>query len=493
MPEIRGAIGEPVELDVESLDLEANGIAHHEGKVVFVRGALPGERVRAAVVRRKPRFDVAQAFEVLRESHARVAPRCPHFGVCGGCSMQHLEPRAQLAIKQRALEDQLWHIGKVRPETVLRPIAGPPWGYRYRARLSVRNVVKKGGVLVGFHEKGSSYVADMRECHVLPRRMSDLLVPLRALVGSLSLRDRLPQIELAIGEAPLDGGARDVPEAARAPAAIDATGHAGLLIALVLRVLEPPTDEDRAKLLAFAARERVELWLQPKGPDSIRLLCTRDGEPAASDAASQLGYRLAEFGVDMPYRPTDFTQVNHRINEVLVSRALRLLAPGAGERIADLFCGLGNFTLPLATVAREVVGIEGSPVLTKRAQENAAYNGVATRTSFRTANLFELTPQAWAELGRFDRVLIDPPREGALEVAKVLSADPIKPSRIVYVSCNPATLARDAAVLVHQGGFVLKAAGAVNMFPQTSHVESIAVFEPADGVGEDAAARLETA
>ena len=485
LPEIRGAIGEPIALDIESLDLEANGIAHHEGKVVFVRGALPGERVRAVLVRRKPRFDVAQAFEILRESHARVTPRCPHFGVCGGCSMQHLEPRAQLAIKQRALEDQLWHIGKVRPGTVLRAIAGPPWGYRYRARLSVRNVVKKGGVLVGFHEKGSSYVADMRECHVLPARMSALLMPLRELVGSLSLRDRLPQIELAIGESAIE---RDA-----APGAADAAGQGELLIALVLRVLEPPTDEDRARLLAFAARERVELWLQPKGPDSIRLLCTRDGAPAASDAASQLGYRLAEFGVDMPYRPTDFTQVNHRINEVLVSRALRLLAPQSGERIADLFCGLGNFTLPLATLAREVVGIEGSPVLTQRAQENAAFNGLAARTSFRTANLFELTPQAWAELGRFDRVLIDPPREGALEVAKVLAADPLKPRRIVYVSCNPATLARDAAVLVHQGGFALKAAGAVNMFPQTSHVESIAVFEPADGAGEDAAARLETA
>ncbi|TXL61672.1 23S rRNA (uracil(1939)-C(5))-methyltransferase RlmD [Zeimonas arvi] len=477
-------MGEPIVLDIESLDLEANGIAHHEGKVVFVRGALPGERVRAVLVRRKPRFDVAQAFEILRESHARVTPRCPHFGVCGGCSMQHLEPRAQLAIKQRALEDQLWHIGKVRPQTVLRAIAGPSWGYRYRARLSVRNVVKKGGVLVGFHEKGSSYVADMRECHVLPARMSALLMPLRELVASLSLRDRLPQIELAIGESAIE---RDA-----APGGAGPADRGELLIALVLRVLEPPTEEDRARLLAFAARERVEFWLQPKGPDSIRLMCTRDGASAASDAASQLGYRLAEFGVDMPYRPTDFTQVNHRINEVLVSRALRLLGPQPDERIADLFCGLGNFTLPLATLARAVVGIEGSPVLTQRAQENAAFNGLAARASFRTANLFELTPQAWAELGRFDRVLIDPPREGALEAAKVLSADPVKPRRIVYVSCNPATLARDAAVLVHQGGFALKAAGAVNMFPQTSHVESIAVFEPADGAGEDVAVRLAT-
>ncbi len=456
------AAGEPLTLDVDSLDLEANGVAHHEGKVVFVRGALPGERVRATLVRRKPRFDVAQTVEVLRESPSRVAPRCPHFGVCGGCSMQHLDAGAQLAIKQRALEDQLWHIGKVRPGLVLRPLAGPAWGYRYRARLSVRHVPKKGGVLVGFHERGSSYVADMRECHVLPPRVSDLLLPLRELVGSLGLRQRLPQIELAIGEA--DGGLR---------------------VALVLRVLEPPGDGDRERLLQFAARERVELWLQPKGPDTIALLCTDDGRAAASDGESQLAYRLPAFGITMPFRPTDFTQVNHRINEALVSRAVRLLDPQPGDRVADLFCGLGNFSLPLARRAREVVGIDGSATLARRAHDNAALNGLDARTVFRTANLFDDGAAGFRELGHFDRILVDPPREGALEVAKVLAAGvpagPAGPRRIVYVSCNPATLARDAAILVHQGGFALTAAGVVDMFPQTSHVESMAVFEPAEG------------
>lgn len=466
------AAGEPLTLDVVSLDLEANGVAHHEGKVVFVRGALPGERVRAVLVRRKPRFDVAQAVEVLRESHSRVVPRCPHFGVCGGCSMQHLEPGAQLAIKQRVLEDQLHHIARLRPQTVLRALSGPAWGYRHRARLSVRNVPKKGGVLVGFHEKGSSYVADMRECHVLPPRMSDLLLPLRALVGSLSMRDRLPQIEVAIGE---------LPPPAPNGEGVTANPAQRLLIALVLRVLEPPTDDDRARLFAFAAREQVELWLQPAGPDSIRLLCTRDGAPASDDRASQLGYRLAEFDVRMPYRPTDFTQVNQRINEALVGQALRLLDPQPQDRVADLFCGLGNFTLPLARRAREVVGIEGSARLVRRATGNAALNGLSGSTRFRTANLFELTPEAWASLGRFDRLLIDPPREGALALARALSADASKPRRIVYVSCNPATLARDAAVLVHEGGFALRAAGVIDMFPQTSHVESIAVFEPSAG------------
>ena len=437
-------------LEIESLDLEANGVARLEGKVVFVRDALPGERVRAAIVRRKPRFDVAQTLEVLRPSTARSVPRCRHFGVCGGCSMQHLEPASQLAIKQRALEDQLVHIGRVRPDTLLRPIAGPAWGYRFRARLSVRNAPKKGGVLVGFHERGSSYVADMRECHVLDARAAALLVPLRELLGGLAMRDRMPQIEVAASE--------DV-------------------LALVFRVLDPPTADDRAQLVEFAREHRFELWFQPKGPDSIELAWA----PGSPDHApvSRLAYRLPEFSVTMPFRPTDFTQVNHRINEVLVSRAVRLLDPQPHERVADLFCGLGNFSLPLARRAREVVGIEGSAALTARAREAAQANGLAApRTAFSEANLFELQPADWQGLGPFDRVLIDPPREGALEVCKALAADAHKPLRIVYVSCNPATLARDAGVLVHTGGFRLVAAGAINMFPHTSHVESMAVFEP---------------
>lgn len=436
-------------LEVESLDLEANGVARLDGKVVFARGALPGERVRAAIVRRKPKFDVAQTLEVLRPASMRVPPRCRHFDVCGGCSMQHLDARTQLAIKQRALEDQLWHIGKVRAQTILRPIAGPSWAYRFRARLSVRHVPKKGGVLVGFHERGSSYVADMRECHVLDPRAAALLMPLRELVAGLDMRDRMPQIEVAASDE---------------------------VLALVFRVLDPPSAADRARLVDFARAHCFELWFQPKGPDSIELIHA-PGSPDESPQ-SRLAYALPEFSVRLPFRPTDFTQVNHRINEVLVSRALRLLAPRAGERVADLFCGLGNFSLPLARRAREVVGIEGSPTLTARAREAAAANGIGEeRARFETANLFELTPQRWQALGRFDRVLVDPPREGALEVCKALAADRHKPLRVVYVSCNPATLARDAGVLVHTGGFRLRAAGAVNMFPHTSHVESMAVFD----------------
>ena len=432
-------------LEIDSLDLEANGVARNDGKVVFVRGALAGETVTARVVRRKPSYEVAEVETIERASAQRVLPRCPNFGVCGGCSMQHVEPRAQVSIKQRVLEDTLWHIGKVRSETMLAPIVGPAYGYRYRARLSVRHVPKKGGVLVGFHERGSSYVADMRECHVLPPAVSALLVPLRELVGGLSLRDRLPQIEVAHGEAHIE---------------------------LVLRVLQPPTDADLTQLREFSAHHGVALWLQSSGPDSSEYLCG----PAGS--RSTLHYALPEFGVVMPFRPTDFTQVNHAINATLVGRALRLLDAQSNERVADLFCGLGNFTLPLATMAAEVVGIEGSKALVERARANALVNGLQLKASFHAANLFELTSQAWQSLGAFDRLLIDPPREGAHALVQALIAPgSIRPRRIVYVSCNPATLARDAAILIHEGGLVLRTAGVINMFPHTSHVESIAVFE----------------
>lgn len=462
-----------LQLEVESLDLDANGIARHDGKVVFVRGALPGERVSAGIVRRKPRFDVAQTVDVLRASSARVQPRCPHFGVCGGCSMQHVDAGAQMAIKQRALEDQLRHIGKLRPQTWLAPIAGLAWRYRHRARLSVRDVPKKGGVLVGFHERASSYVADMRECHVLPARVSALLLPLRELVGSLGIRRRVPQIEMAAGEA---GEAGQAGEGDGRAASHMATARE-LHVALVLRVLDPPSADDLSQLQDFAAEHRIEWWLQPKGPDSIELFCDAEGRLARDGARSSLGYALPEFGVRMPFRPTDFTQVNAHINEVLVRRALRWLDPRPGERVADLFCGLGNFTLPIAARGARVVGIEGNRTLVERAAANAALNGLGERCEFRTANLFEIDTGRWSELGRFDAVLVDPPREGAIELVKAIAEGDAKPARIVYVSCNPATLARDAGVLVHSGGYALRAAGAVNMFPQTSHVESMAVFE----------------
>ncbi|WP_454690010.1 23S rRNA (uracil(1939)-C(5))-methyltransferase RlmD [Achromobacter aloeverae] len=434
-------------LDIESLDLEARGIARRDGKVVFVEGALPGEQVTVETVRRKPSYEIARTVDVLRPSSQRVAPRCPHFGVCGGCAMQHLEPSAQVAIKQRSLEDTFWHVGKLRPARVLPPLHGPTWGYRFRARLSVRLVLKKGGVLVGFHERKSSYVADMRECHVLPPHVAALLMPLRAMIASMSQPDRMPQIEVAVGD---------------------------VATVLVLRHLEPLTDDDIAILRAFAAHHGVQWWLQPKGPDTCH--------PLEREHAEALAYSLPEFGLRMPFKPTDFTQVNHAINRALISRALTLLEVQPTDRVADLFCGLGNFTLPLATLAREAVGVEGSKALTDRAMEAARRHGLGATTSFSTLNLFEVDVKWLRGLGYFDRMLIDPPREGAQAVAQALAllTPQERPRRIVYVSCNPATLARDAAIMVHEGGYVLRSAGVINMFPHTGHVESIAVFESLD-------------
>ena len=440
-------------LVVESIDLEAQGVAHGaDGKVVFIEGALPGERVQVQVHRRKNNWEQATMTALAHESALRVRPTCPHFGLhagaCGGCKMQHLHPAGQVAVKQRTLEDNLWHLAKVRPERMLRPIEGPSWGYRDRARLAVRHVPKKGAVLVGFHERKSRYIANMTTCAVLPPPVSAMLVPLRDLVASLDARDRVPQIELANGES---------------------------VCALVLRHLEPLSQNDAQRLREFARGHPVQWWLQPKGPDSVHRL---------DDGGPELNYRLAEFGVTMPFRPTDFTQVNPHINRVLVGRAVRLLDPQRGERVIDWFCGLGNFTLPLATLAGSVLGIEGSETLVERACGNAALNGLSSNTRFAARNLFEMTADQLIADGQAERWLVDPPREGAFALAKAL-AESVQagrdgwapPRRIVYVSCNPATLARDAGLIVHQAGYRCSAAGAVNMFPHTAHVESIAVFD----------------
>ena len=428
-------------LHIESLDHEGKGIGRRDGKTIFVDGALTGESVIASSYRKKPEFEQAQATQILKSSPYRVIPKCAWFGICGGCTHQHLDEAAQVAAKQRVLEDCFKHIGKVRPESILPPIHGPTWGYRTRARLSVRHVPKKGGVLVGFHERRSSYVADMTSCEVLPPHISALLPLLRELVASLSIRDRLPQIELAAGDT---------------------------VSVLVLRIMEPLTMEDETRLRDFADLHGIQFWLQPKGPDTAYPFHPLD--------AHELSYSLPEFNLEMPFRPTEFTQVNHGINRMLIRRAVRMLGVQAGERIGDFFCGLGNFSLPIARRGAQVVGIEGSQALVIRALENADRNGLAEHSEFRVANLFEMTPERYLELGGFDKLLIDPPRDGAIELVKSLP-DAGTPLRIVYVSCNPATLARDAAVLVHQKGYRLVAAGVANMFPHTAHVESIALFE----------------
>jgi 23S rRNA (uracil1939-C5)-methyltransferase len=441
-------------IKIESLDMEARGVGHlknedgSQGKVIFVEGALPGETVRFQSFRKKSKWEAATMTELLRESTLRVKPKCQYFGVCGGCAMQHLEPAAQVATKQRVLEDNLKHIGRVAPSTILRPIQGPTWGYRYRARLSVRKVVKKGGVLVGFHERKSGYIADMKTCDILPPHVSAMLVPLRTLIESLSICQHAPQIELAVTED---------------------------LTVLVLRIMAPLGPGDEGKLQTFADEYRIQWWLQPAGPDSAYPFYPLERE---------LYYTLPEFGVKMPFKPTDFTQVNHQINRVLVARALRLLDVQPNERVADLFCGLGNFTLPIATQAREVVGIEGSAGLIERALENATANGLDGKTTFYTRNLFEVSGADLIALGKFDRMLIDPPRDGAMALCEAIAGlgeqhPDFQPRRIVYVSCNPSTLARDAGLLV-QGGYQLRQAGVVNMFPHTAHVESMAVFDRVD-------------
>ena len=424
--------------NIESLDREGRGVARVDGKTIFIEGALAGEVVHFTSYRKKPSYEIAQVNSVERASGERVTPRCAHFGVCGGCSMQHLEPRAQVAAKQRVLEDNLWHIGKVRAGRMLAPIYGPSWGYRERARMSARFVVKKDKVLVGFHERKSSFVADMDSCEVLPEFLSALLVPLRDLIGSLAMRECIPQIEVAIGEN---------------------------VSVLVFRNLEAVGEGDAVMLRAFAEANKVQIWLQPKGPDTAYPFWPLD--------APRLDYSLPEFGVSLEFSPTDFTQVNQAINRVMVRRAIGLLDPRPGELIGDMFCGLGNFTLPIAACGADVLGVEGNAQLVGKGERNALANSLGSRARFAVANLFvEASCQA---LPRFDKLLIDPPREGAVELLRAIGDD--GPSRIVYVSCDPATLARDAGFLVHEKGYELVAAGVINMFPHTSHVESIALFE----------------
>ena len=431
----------PAEALIESIDHEGVGVAHVDGKVTFIDGGVTGERVLFTRRRSRGNFDLGSVVQVLRPSAQRATPRCRWYGICGGCSMQHIEPAAQVAAKQRVLEDNLARIGKVAVGQMLPPVMGPTWGYRNRARLSVHYVEKKGGVLVGFHERRSSFVADTLGCEVLPPAVAALIPGLRDLFTGMQVRDRLPQIELAVGE--------------------DVT-------VFVLRNLAPIPDDDARKLREFADRHGIQWWLQPKGPDTAHPFHPLD--------APALDYALPEFGLRLAFRPTEFTQVNAGVNRVLVGRAVRLLDPQPGEHVGDLFCGLGNFSLPLATRGARVTGMEGSPALVERAAQNAKANGLEERARFIAHDLYADAEGALAKLGRVDKLLIDPPRDGAMEICKALP-EAGGPQRIVYVSCSPSTLARDSGVLVNVKGYRLACAGVVNMFPHTGHVESIALFQ----------------
>lgn len=429
---------QPVVAHLESLAHDGRGVAHVEGKAVFIDGALPGEVVEFVYTARRRQHDEGRVSSILALSPDRVEPRCLHAAICGGCSLQHLAPRAQIEAKQQILINRLERIGRVRPETLLEPLTGAEWGYRCKARLGVKHVIRKGKVLVGFREKGSSYLADLRRCEVLHPSVGTRLTDLQVMIEELSISARIPQIELAIGD---DAGA------------------------LIFRVLDMPTDNDIERLQGFARDYNLHLYLQPKGPDSVRLLW-----PEASD----LTYSLPAYGLQLGFLPTDFTQINPEINRKMIDQALRLLAPGANDSILDLFCGLGNFTLPLARQAAQVTGVEGDAGLVERARQNARRNGIGN-AAFHVANLAELTGQESWLRESYDKVLIDPPRSGAAELFAQLGR--LAPRSLVYVSCHPDSLARDAGILVSESGYQLLAAGVMDMFPHTAHVESIALFE----------------
>ena len=425
---------------IENIDQEGRGVTHIDGKAIFVEGALQGELVEFESYVRKPTYEIAFTERVIRQSNLRVKPKCDHFNRCGGCSMQHFEFQAQIAAKQRVFENTLSRIGKVKPETMLTPLAGPSWHYRYKGRLRVKFVIKKNKTLVGFNEKRTHFIADISSCEVLPKNLSDILPQLQELITKLSIKDKIPQIEFAADQ-----------------------NH----LVLVLRILDALNDNDEFLLNTFSSQYPVQFWTQSKGPDTVKPLSKKDDV--------KLSYTLKEFGLQFNFMPYDFTQINPFINQVLVRSAMSLLKPSHDDRILDFFCGLGNFTLPIARSGSKVTGIEGSVSLLERAKQCRDENDLESLVDYQCMNLFEITKELLLQLGKANKWLIDPPRDGAFQLVQLIDDD-INPSLIVYVSCNPATLARDAQILVNEKGYRLDKAGIVNMFPHTSHVESIALF-----------------
>lgn len=429
---------EPVEVDIEGLTHEGRGLAHIEGKAVFIDGALAGERVRFRYTRVQRRFDEGAVVEVLRAAPERVVAKCAHFGVCGGCSLQHMDAAAQIRSKQASLEDVLLRIGKVTPGQWLEPLTAGAWGYRRKARLGVRYVAKKGRTLVGFRERGNAFITDVSRCEVLHPSVGERIPAIAAAVDALSIREQIPQIEVAMGDTPP---------------------------ALVFRVLVPPSAADLAVLGDLGEREGFHVYLQEGGPESIRPL---------PGQGLDLHYDLPRYEVRVAFEPTDFTQVNLELNRAMVDRALGLLEVAPDDRVLDLFCGLGNFTLPIARQAGMVVGVEGDAGLVARAEANAALNKIGN-VRFHKADLYgALDLEPWLREG-FTKALLDPPRSGALEVLDWLPRLGVE--RLLYISCYPTTLARDADRLVNALGYRLVSAGVMDMFPQTAHVESMALFE----------------
>jgi len=430
---------------VAGLTHDGEGIIRGD-KVVFVAGALPGENIRFRRTRSHRQHDEAELVEVLTPAADRVAPRCAHFGVCGGCALQHLSPEAQLEAKHTELRDILERVGRVTPSTWLPPLRGPVWGYRRRARLGAKFVTKKGRVLVGFRERLTPFIADVQRCEVLAEPVGNLVTPLAGLLMSLSLRERVPQIEVAVADN---------------------------AVALVFRVLEAPSADDLSLLREFARGNGVRVYLQPGGLESVHEL-DGPGEP--------LRYALPKFKVELQFLPTDFIQINGPINEALVSRAIEMLELTPSAQVLDLFCGIGNFTLPMARSAGRVVGVEGDAALVARARHNATLNHLEN-AEFHVADLARLPADVgqvaqtspWFRKG-FTHVVLDPPRAGAKEV--LASVASLEPQRVLYISCHPGSLARDLGVLVNEHGFTLEAAGVLDMFPHTAHFESLALLSP---------------
>jgi 23S rRNA (uracil1939-C5)-methyltransferase len=433
----------PFEATITDLTHDGRGVARRDGKAVFVSGALPGERVMAEQTAKNRHFDEARTLEVLEASPDRVTPRCPHFGTCGGCVLQHLDENRQIEAKQRVLLENLERIGHVAPGTVLPALTGAPWGYRRKGRFSVRRVNKKDKTLVGFREQDPRFVADLAECHTAIPGIGSRVAAFAELVEGLDVREHIPQIEFIAGDATADFDG----------------------VALVFRHLQPLGDADRARLVAFGQAHRFAIFLQPGGVESVHPLWPE---------APQLAFGLAPWDVSLAFRPLDFIQVNAALNEKMIAHTFELLDLQADDRVLDLFCGLGNFTLPMARLVREVVGVEGDAGLVARARENAQRNALAN-AQFHAADLTQDQRNApWMRQG-FDKLLLDPPRSGAIDVLQQL---PLKQfDRIVYVSCHPGSLARDAGYLVNEQGYTLVSAGAMDMFPHTAHVESIALFE----------------
>jgi len=431
---------EPELGQVINLNHDGDGVIH-AGKTVFVGGALPGETVRYRRRRKHRQHDEAELLSITAASPLRVPPACPHFGVCGGCALQHLGPASQLDLKQQQLRETLERIGKVTPAAWFAPLTGPAWNYRRRARLGARFVHKRERSLVGFRERWGSYIAAIDTCEVLAEPANRLIEPLSRLLTSLAIRERIPQVELAVAEN---------------------------AVALVLRVLSPPEQADLERLQEFEQQQGVRLYLQPRGLNSVQSL---------NSPAPELCYTLPEFDLRLEFLPTDFIQVNAGINRALVQRAVELLELSPAARVLDLYCGLGNFTLALARRAGEVVGVEGERGLVARAAANATRNGIGN-AHFHAADLAvaPANDAIWTQ-GRYSHVLLDPPRAGALELLPLIGR--LRPQRIVYVSCHPGSLARDLGMLVHEQRFRLLGAGVADMFPHTAHVESIALLEPA--------------